>query len=133
MGHAAVHSHSHGTISRARRLLALVLALGTLLLALWIVLPAPTYFFITYSVGAVEVSAWLILASLAAFALGGDPLRSVPDSARTGFRAHPLMTQVTMVTQPSITAASGVAFVLQADTSIRRAPIGSTSRTSRRS
>jgi hypothetical protein len=43
------------------------------------------------------------------------------------------MTQVTMVTQPSITAASGVAFVLQADTSIRRAPIGSTSRTSRRS
>jgi acetyl esterase/lipase len=57
------------TISRLRRTVALVLAIGTLLLALWIVLPAPTYFFLTYSVGAVEVSALLLVASIVALAL----------------------------------------------------------------
>jgi acetyl esterase/lipase len=56
-------------MSQARRVLALLLALCTLLLAVWIVLPAPTYFFLTYSVGAVEISAWLVVASLAALAL----------------------------------------------------------------
>jgi acetyl esterase/lipase len=134
-------------MSRIPRILALVVAVCTLLLAVWIVLPAPTYFFLTYSVGAVEISAWLLLASLAALALawpgararggggsrdgarlstiafncaaaalalsvspyvrfpatarnfdremqralGGEPLRNLPDGARTMFRAHPLI------------------------------------------
>jgi hypothetical protein len=46
------------------RWLALAIAIGTLFLASWIFLPAPTYFFLTFSVGAPEVSAWLVLASL---------------------------------------------------------------------
>jgi acetyl esterase/lipase len=126
-------------MSHARVLFALLLALGTLVLALWIVLPAPSYWLLTFSVGAVEISAWLLLASVAALALswvdaragsklatvafscalaafalaastyvrfpatsrhfdremtralGGDPLRNVPESARANFRAHPLI------------------------------------------
>jgi acetyl esterase/lipase len=59
-----------------RQLLALVLAACTLLLALWIVLPAPTYFFLTFSVGAVEVSAWILAASLVALALAWPDARN---------------------------------------------------------
>ncbi len=71
-------------ISRARRILALVLGVGTLALAVWIVLPAPTYFFLTYSVGAVEISAWLVVSALAAIALvWRDPRVNREDSART--------------------------------------------------
>ncbi len=60
---------------RARRLLALLIAVPTLVLALWIVLPAPTYFFLTYSVGAVEISAWLAVAAIAALALAWPDAR----------------------------------------------------------
>ncbi len=52
-----------------RQFVAFLLAAVTLLFAVWIVLPAPTYFFLTFSVGAVEVSAWLVVASLIALAL----------------------------------------------------------------
>ena len=59
-----------------RRALALLIAASTLLLALWIVLPAPTYFFLTYSVGAVEVSAWIVVAALVALALAWPDVHS---------------------------------------------------------
>jgi acetyl esterase/lipase len=58
-----------------RRAFALLIAAGTLLLAVWIVLPAPTYFFLTFSVGAVEVSAWIVIASLVALALAWPDAR----------------------------------------------------------
>jgi acetyl esterase/lipase len=71
----------------ARRILALMLGLGTLALAVWIVLPAPTYFLLTYSVGAVEVSAWLVLSALAAIALSRYDVRIAgKDSARSRAR-----------------------------------------------
>ncbi len=121
------------------RMIALLIAVPTLVLAMWIVLPAPSYGFLTYSVGAVEISAWLLLASIAALALawvdaragskmatvafscalaafalsvstyvrfpltsrnfdremnralGGDPLRNLPENARSNFRASPLI------------------------------------------
>jgi acetyl esterase/lipase len=56
-------------VRRATRWLALVISIGTLALASWIVIPAPTYFLLTFDVGAPEVSAWLIVASLAGAAL----------------------------------------------------------------
>ena len=46
------------------RWLALVVGLGVLWFAAWIYLPAPNYFFLTFSVGGPEISAWLIVASL---------------------------------------------------------------------
>ena len=46
------------------RWLALVVGLGTLWFAAWIYLPAPSYFFLTFSVGAPEISAWLIVVSV---------------------------------------------------------------------
>lgn len=46
------------------RWLALVIGLGALWFAAWIYLPAPSYFFLTFSVGGPEISAWLIIASL---------------------------------------------------------------------
>ena len=49
--------------------LALIISVVTLFLASWIVIPAPTYFLLTFGVGAPEVSAWLIVASLTALAL----------------------------------------------------------------
>jgi acetyl esterase/lipase len=49
--------------------LALVLAAGALFLALWIFVPAPTYFLLTFGVGAPEVSPWIALASLVALGL----------------------------------------------------------------
>ena len=61
---------------KIRRALALLIGAPTLLLAVWIVLPAPTYFFLTYSVGAVEVSAWIVLASLVALALAWPDARA---------------------------------------------------------
>jgi acetyl esterase/lipase len=71
-------------LARTRGALALVLALGTLILAVWIVLPAPTYFFLTYSVGAVEVSAWLLVASLVALALAWPDARTRTAGASSG-------------------------------------------------
>jgi acetyl esterase/lipase len=46
------------------RWLGLVVGLVALWFAVWIYLPAPTYFFLTFSVGSPEISAWLILVSL---------------------------------------------------------------------
>ena len=46
------------------RWLALLLAIGALWFAAWIYLPAPSYFFLTFSVGAPEISAWLIVVSV---------------------------------------------------------------------
>jgi acetyl esterase/lipase len=45
------------------RWLALATGLVALWIAIWIYLPAPTYFLLTFSVGGPEVSAWLIVAS----------------------------------------------------------------------
>lgn len=56
-------------MKRLARWLALAISLVSLFLASWIVIPAPTYFLLTFDVGAPEVSAWLIVASLAALGL----------------------------------------------------------------
>jgi len=47
------------------RWLGLAIGLVVLWFAIWIYLPAPSYFFLTFSVGAPEISAWLIVASIA--------------------------------------------------------------------
>ena len=52
-----------------RRIAALIVGVGTLLLSVWIILPAPTYDLLKLSVGAPEVSAWLALSSLLALIL----------------------------------------------------------------
>ena len=49
-----------------RLLLALCLAVVTLFLAAWIFVPAPTYFLLTFGVGAPEVSLWIALGAVAA-------------------------------------------------------------------
>jgi acetyl esterase/lipase len=54
---------------------ALGVAIVTAFLASWIVVPAPTYFLLTFGVGAREVSAWLIAASVAGLALASPYLR----------------------------------------------------------
>lgn len=51
------------------RWLGLVIGIVVLWFAVWIYLPAPTYFFLTFSVGAPEISAWLIVASIVGLAL----------------------------------------------------------------
>ena len=56
-------------VKRVARWLALVISLATLSLASWIFIPAPTYFLLTFGVGAPEVSAWLVVASLVALGL----------------------------------------------------------------
>lgn len=65
-----------------RRWLALVLAAIALGLASWIFLPAPTYFLLTFGVGAPEVSAWLILLSLLAAAFAVPDVRERRRSGR---------------------------------------------------
>ena len=67
------------------RVLALLFAVPTLVLAVWIVLPAPTYWFLTYSVGAVEISGWLLLASIAALALSWMDARAGSKLATAAF------------------------------------------------
>jgi acetyl esterase/lipase len=62
------------------RWLALIVAVVTLCLASWIVLPGPTYFLLTFSVGAPEVSAWLIVSSLVALGLAAAGMRTPPVS-----------------------------------------------------
>src|SRR4051812_30611373 len=52
------------------RWLSLALAIVTLWIAIWILIPAPTYFFLTFSVGGPEVSAWLIVGALVGIAAG---------------------------------------------------------------
>lgn len=46
------------------RWLAFAIAIAALFLALWIIIPAPTYFLLTFGVGGPEVSAWIIVASV---------------------------------------------------------------------
>ena len=64
---------------RIGRWLALTVSVVTMLLASWIVIPAPTYVLLTFGVGAPEVSAWLVLASVAGLlvAMAGDRRRLV--------------------------------------------------------
>jgi acetyl esterase/lipase len=63
--------------------LALLLGVGALFLAAWIVIPAPTYFLLTFGVGAPEVSPWIAVAAVVAAALS---LHGIRDSnvARIG-------------------------------------------------
>src|SRR4051812_33396391 len=75
---------SRGTLPLARRgqvprltfgslgmtLLSLILGIATLWIAIWIYLPAPTYFLLTFGVGGPEVSHWLILGAVLGIALG---------------------------------------------------------------
>ena len=58
------------------RWLALAIAIVSLFLASWIFFPAPTYFFLTFSVGAPEVSAWLILVSLVGLGVASVGVRT---------------------------------------------------------
>jgi acetyl esterase/lipase len=51
------------------RWLALIVALGVFWFAVWIYLPAPNYFFLTFSVGGPEISAWLIAGSVVGIAV----------------------------------------------------------------
>jgi acetyl esterase/lipase len=51
------------------RWLTLAVALSTFWIAVWIVLPPPNYFLLRFAVGAPELSAWLIVASLLGLAL----------------------------------------------------------------
>ena len=51
------------------RWLGLVIGIVVLWFAIWIYLPAPTYFFLKFSVGAPEISAWLIVASIVGLGL----------------------------------------------------------------
>lgn len=51
------------------RWLTLAVALSTLWIAVWIVLPPPNYFLLRFAVGAPELSAWIIVASVVGLAL----------------------------------------------------------------
>jgi acetyl esterase/lipase len=65
----------------------LAIGIGALWIAVWIYLPAPTYFLLTFGVGAPEISHWLILASLVGIGLSTLSPRGVRRSrvARAGF------------------------------------------------
>ncbi len=52
------------------RWLTLAVALSTLWIAVWTVLPPPNYFLLRFAVGAPELSAWLIVAAIVGLALG---------------------------------------------------------------
>jgi len=75
------------------RWLAVAIALAALFLALWIIIPAPTYFLLTFGVGGPEVSAWIVVASLVA---AGLVIRDVQQSTAAKL----------------VVAASAIAFVL---------------------
>jgi len=53
----------------ALQIVAVILSLVVFWIAIWIVLPAPTYVLLAFSVGAPEVSQWLIAGALSAIAL----------------------------------------------------------------
>jgi acetyl esterase/lipase len=65
------------TLAMAIAWVALSLAAVTLLLALWIVVPAPTYFLLTFGVGAPEVSPWIALAAIIAAGLSLHGVRDL--------------------------------------------------------
>jgi acetyl esterase/lipase len=67
------------------RWLGIVIGLGVLWFAVWIYLPAPSYFFLTFSVGGPEISAPLIVASLIGLAISSVDARG-SIVARLGFR-----------------------------------------------
>ncbi len=68
------------------RWLALAVALCTLWIAVWIVLPPPNYFLLRFAVGAPELSAWLIVASIVGLAIA-IPHASASMSARLSIAA----------------------------------------------
>lgn len=81
---------------RARRWLALAIGVVALFLASWIFLPAPTYFLLTFGVGAPEVSAWIALAALAGVGLTLlDVRRSITARAAAVFGLAALALSVT--------------------------------------
>ena len=51
------------------RWLGLTIGLAALWIAIWIYIPVPTYFLLTFSVGGPEISAWLIVAGLVGLAV----------------------------------------------------------------
>jgi acetyl esterase/lipase len=54
------------------RWLGLTIGILALWIAIWIYVPAPTYFLLNFSVGGPEISAWVILAATAGIALGAS-------------------------------------------------------------
>jgi acetyl esterase/lipase len=68
------------------RWLTLAVALSTLWVAAWIVLPPPNYFLLRFAVGAPELAAWLIVASLVGLALA-LPRATTASSARLAIAA----------------------------------------------
>lgn len=84
--------------SRLRGIVALAASVAALCLAIWIVIPGPTYFFLRLSVGAPEVSAWLIVVSAIAAVLSlldareraGSRLALVASLAALALSAIPL-------------------------------------------
>ena len=68
------------------RWLTLAVALSTLWVAVWVVLPPSNYFLLRFAVGAPEVSAWLIIASLVGLALA-VPRATTSTSARLAIAA----------------------------------------------
>ena len=78
------------------RWLPFALAAATLVVALWIFLPPPNYFFLVLAVGAPEISAWLIAASLAAIALAAPSMHaSVPARMAIGVGTIALLLSAT--------------------------------------
>jgi acetyl esterase/lipase len=63
------------------RWLTLAVALSTLWIAVWIVLPPPNYFLLRFAVGAPELAAWLIVVALVGLALA-LPRATTATSAR---------------------------------------------------
>ena len=68
------------------RWLTLAVALSALWIAVWIVLPPPNYFLLRFAVGAPELAAWLIVASLVGVALA-LPRATTTASARFAIAA----------------------------------------------
>jgi acetyl esterase/lipase len=68
------------------RWLTLAVALSTLWVAAWIVLPPPNYFLLRFAVGAPELAAWIIVASLVGLALA-LPRATTASSARFAIAA----------------------------------------------
>jgi acetyl esterase/lipase len=71
------------------RWLGLTIGIVALWVAIWIYIPAPTYFLLTFSVGGPEISAWLILAGTAGIAVSLAGART-STIARVGLGASAL-------------------------------------------
>ncbi|HVT40707.1 MAG TPA: alpha/beta hydrolase [Gemmatimonadaceae bacterium] len=110
-------SRSVGWRSAVRRALAFVLAMGTLYLACWIFINAPTRFWLPVSVGAPEVSAWLALGSLAAMLL------SIPD-ARERLTGRFILGAAIMALMMSLTPLARFPFTARRFDAAMRAGLG---------